>query len=98
MGLDQQDLLPSALAHQIFISDISSLFRPAPFELIRLVFRISETGTSNMKNAHERFGRLVYVRRTEKASTNIRLIMSPHQVAACLQKLQPPTARFRDIS
>ena len=26
-----------------------------------------------MKNAHERFGKLVYVRRTEKASTNIRL-------------------------
>lgn len=26
-----------------------------------------------MKNAHERFGRLVYVRRTEKASTNIRV-------------------------
>src|SRR5215469_278434 len=26
-----------------------------------------------MKNAHQRFGRLVYVRRTEKASTNIRV-------------------------
>lgn len=26
-----------------------------------------------MKNAHQRFGKLVYVRRTEKASTNIRL-------------------------
>lgn len=26
-----------------------------------------------MKNAHERFGKLVYVRRTDKASTNIQL-------------------------
>jgi hypothetical protein len=26
-----------------------------------------------MKNAHQRFGKLVYVRRTEKASTNIRV-------------------------
>lgn len=26
-----------------------------------------------MKNAYERFGKLVYVRRTEKASTNIRV-------------------------
>src|SRR5260370_42323271 len=26
-----------------------------------------------MKNAHERFGKVVYVRRTEKASTNIRV-------------------------
>jgi len=26
-----------------------------------------------MKNAHERFGKLVYVRRTEKTATNIRL-------------------------
>ena len=26
-----------------------------------------------MKNAHERFGKLVYVRRTEKTTTNIRL-------------------------
>ena len=26
-----------------------------------------------MKNAHQRFGKLVYVRRTEKAATNIRL-------------------------
>ena len=26
-----------------------------------------------MKNAHERFGKLIYVRRTEKTATNIRL-------------------------
>ncbi len=26
-----------------------------------------------MKNAHERFGKLLYVRRTEKTATNIRL-------------------------
>ena len=30
-----------------------------------------------MKNAHERFGKVVYVRRTEKASTNIRFIWTP---------------------
>ncbi len=28
-----------------------------------------------MKNAHERFGKLVYVRRTEKTATNIRLYL-----------------------
>jgi len=30
-------------------------------------------GHFSMKNAHERFGKLVYVRRTEKTATNIRV-------------------------
>lgn len=28
-----------------------------------------------MKNAHERFGKLAYVRRTEKTATNIRVLL-----------------------
>src|SRR5579884_931455 len=51
----------------------ASANRPADPSELAATLRFLAIRTSNMKNAYQRFGRLVYVRRTEKASTNIRL-------------------------
>ena len=46
------------------------------WRLLRIACHV-DLGTSAMKNAHLRFGKLVYVRRSENTATNIRVHLDP---------------------
>jgi hypothetical protein len=47
--------------------------------------RALKLGGIAMKNAHQRFGRLIYVRRTEKTATNIRLHLKEPRSDSAIQ-------------